>query len=274
MPDRERVERPQAKRQQSSLSGSIPASSFPSASASTTSAVQPSVPSEPLPDSLVCRSTFTALEHSANTLKRLAKHVLHSSSAVMALLEQLENAEDQLMSDLGVLGRWLEGGYGVTGEVWDAEGGIRKVAKQKRAREREELEVMVGHSLEAVKGEIKRQGLAAGGHAGVKFEVSPCSGAADVRACQNSSTLRRHHISRRVVRILRTRLMLLARRTLTLRDTTITQCCFTTSRLPLSAAWTSWLVCTVGSEHNSAWRHLVNNKPKRTTLLAFDRQTL
>jgi len=123
-----------------------------------------------MPDSILCRSTFAALEHSAGTLKRLAKHVVAQASSVLALLEQLETAEDELMVALGELGRWLEGGYGVTGDVWDAEGGIRKVASERRRRDREDLEVMVIHSLEAVKGEIKRQGLAGHG-AQAKFEV-------------------------------------------------------------------------------------------------------
>ncbi|KLT42969.1 hypothetical protein CC85DRAFT_284926 [Cutaneotrichosporon oleaginosum] len=128
-----------------------------------------SVPAEPLPDSLLCRSTFTALEHSAGTLKRLAKHVLDRSSEVLSLLEQVEKAEDEMLATLGTLGRWLEGGYGVKGEVWEDTVGMRKVAREKRRREREELEVMVVHSLEAVKGEIKRQGLAGNG-AQARFE--------------------------------------------------------------------------------------------------------
>ncbi|GMK54362.1 hypothetical protein CspeluHIS016_0109480 [Cutaneotrichosporon spelunceum] len=122
-----------------------------------------SVPVEPLPDSLLCRSTFTALEHSAGTLKRLSKRVLDRSSEVLGLLEQIEKAEDEMLAALGTLGRWLEGGYDVKGDVWEDTIGMRKVAREKRRREREELEVMVVHSLEAVKGEIKRQGLAGDG---------------------------------------------------------------------------------------------------------------
>lgn len=163
---------PQLQRRQPSIPAGLPngGSSVASSPTIPASAVPPCVPTEPLPDSLLCRSTFTALEHSAGTLKRLAKSVLTSTTAVMALLEQLETAEDELLSHLGELGRWLEGGYGVTGDVWDSDGGIRKVAKERRVREREELEVMVGHSLEAVRVEIKRHGLA-GGPAAVKFEV-------------------------------------------------------------------------------------------------------
>lgn len=129
------------------------------------------VPSEPLPDSLLCRSTFAALEHSAGTLKRLAKTVLTASAAYVALLEQLETAEDELLSSLGELGRWLEGGYGVQGDVFDNANGIRKVARERRAREREDLQEMVLHSLSAVKGEIKRQGLTGAGSQQHRFEV-------------------------------------------------------------------------------------------------------
>lgn len=129
------------------------------------------IPINPMPDSILSRSTFAALEHSAGTLKRLAKHVVTQASSVLALLEQLDSAEDELMVALGELGRWLEGGYGVTGDVWDAEDGIRKVASERRRRDREDLEVMVIHSLEAVKGEVKRQGLAGHG-AQAKFEVT------------------------------------------------------------------------------------------------------
>ncbi|BEI89051.1 uncharacterized protein CcaverHIS019_0204130 [Cutaneotrichosporon cavernicola] len=122
-----------------------------------------SVTVEPLPDSLLCRSTFAALEHSAGTLKRLSKHVLDHSSEVLGLLEQVEKAEDEMLAVLGTLGRWLENGYGVKGEVWEDTVGMRKVAREKRRRQREELEVMVVHAVEAVKGEIKRQGLAGNG---------------------------------------------------------------------------------------------------------------
>ncbi len=153
-----------------------------------------SVPSEPLPDSLLCRSTFTALEHSAGTLKRLAKHVLDRSSEVLGLLEQVEKAEDEMLAALGTLGRWLEGGYGVKGDVWEDTVGMRKVAREKRRREREELEVMVVHALEAVKGEIKRQGLAGNG-AQTRFEVRRHRGGADSRLRPSNTTRRLPRIS-------------------------------------------------------------------------------
>lgn len=149
-------------------------SSTPSVTSHPPSAAAAAVPSEPLPDSLLCRSSFAALEHSAGTLKRLAKVVLDRSTEVMALLEQVEKAEDEMLASLGELGRWLEGGYGVKGDVWEDNTGMRKVARDKRRREKEELEVMVVHSLEAVKGEIKRQGLAGNG-AQARFEVCACA---------------------------------------------------------------------------------------------------
>lgn len=130
------------------------------------------VPVEPLPDSLLLRSTFNALENSTSTLKRLSKSVLASSTAYLALLEQVERAEADLFSHLGQLGKWLEAGYGLSGfSIWDDEVGIRKVRLDARRREREEIEVMVEHSLRTVKGELKRNGLA-GGNAQAKFEVS------------------------------------------------------------------------------------------------------
>ncbi|WRT64682.1 uncharacterized protein IL334_001616 [Kwoniella shivajii] len=123
------------------------------------------VPVRPSSDSLLLRSTFSALEHSTSTLKRLSKSVLTSAWVVAALAEQLERAEEDLFSALGDLGRWLENGYGLQakGSVWDPEGGIKKVNKEKRRREREEREVWVEHGLKAVKAELKRQGLAGGG---------------------------------------------------------------------------------------------------------------
>ncbi|KAK8847482.1 hypothetical protein IAR55_005340 [Kwoniella newhampshirensis] len=124
------------------------------------------VPTQPLPDSLLLKSTLSALEHSAVTLKRLSKSVLTAASVVHAIAEQLEKAEDDLFVALGDLGRWLESGYGVQNKhhgVWDKESGIRKVHREKRKREREEMEVWVVHGLKAVKAELKRQGLAGDG---------------------------------------------------------------------------------------------------------------
>lgn len=129
------------------------------------------LPIEPLPDSLLLRSTFNALDHSAATLKRLSKAVLSATSTYLALLEQVEKAEEDVFAQLGELGRWLESGYGVSGgSVWDDERGIRQVRKDARRREREEMEIMVEHGVRAVKGELKRNGLASGG-AQARFEV-------------------------------------------------------------------------------------------------------
>ncbi len=135
------------------------------------SRVETLVPTHPQPDSLLCRSTFAALEHSSTTLKRLSKSVLASTTVYLTLLEHLERSEDDLMANLGELGRWLEGGYGLNGAVWEPEGGIRKMRKQRWRKEREEMEVMVEQGLKAVKADIKRNGLA-GGEAHAKFEVS------------------------------------------------------------------------------------------------------
>ena len=129
------------------------------------------LPIEPLPDSLLLRSTFNALDHSAATLKRLSKAVLSATSTYLALLEQVEKAEEDVFAQLGELGRWLEAGYGVSGgSVWDDEKGLRQVRKDARRREREEMEIMVEHGVRAVKGELKRNGLA-GGTAHTRFEV-------------------------------------------------------------------------------------------------------
>ncbi|OCF45792.1 hypothetical protein I317_00280 [Kwoniella heveanensis CBS 569] len=150
-----------------------PAASPSAASTSSPSLSKPEVlvPIQPLPDSLLLRSTFTALEHSTSTLKRLSKSVLTTASVVNALAEQLEKAEDDLFAALGDLGRWLENGYGISakGSIWEPEGGIKKVNKEKRRREREEREVWVEHGLKAVKAELKRKGLAGYG-AHTRFE--------------------------------------------------------------------------------------------------------
>jgi hypothetical protein len=88
------------------------------------------------------------------------------------LLEQVEQAEEEVFARLGELARWLESGYGLHGpSVWDDEKGIRKVRREARQREREEMEVMVEHGVKAVKGELKRNGLGGTGAQG-RFEVS------------------------------------------------------------------------------------------------------
>lgn len=73
---------------------------------------------------------------------------------------------------MGELARWLESGYGIAGgvSIWDDEIGIRKVRRESRKREREEMVVMVDHGIRAVKGELKRNGLAGYG-AQARFEV-------------------------------------------------------------------------------------------------------
>ncbi|WWC68030.1 uncharacterized protein I206_101949 [Kwoniella pini CBS 10737] len=150
----------------------ISSSDSPSSSAGPSSRLQSLLlPVEPSPDSLLLRSTFSALEHSTSTLKRLSKSVLNTASVVAALAEQLERAEDDLFNALGDLGRWLENGYGIQSDesVWDGDSGIKKISKQRRRKEREDREIWVENGLKAIKGELKRQGLAGGG-AQSKFE--------------------------------------------------------------------------------------------------------
>ncbi|WVQ83139.1 hypothetical protein IAT38_005277 [Cryptococcus sp. DSM 104549] len=134
------------------------------------------LPITPLPDSLLLKHTLSALDHSASTLKRHAKNILAHAAVVHTLSEQLEKAEDDMFRELGELGRWLEGGYGVqTSEEGKAKGvweddGVRKVNRDKRRREREELQVQVVDGLRDVKAELKRKGLA-GGAAQAKYET-------------------------------------------------------------------------------------------------------
>ena len=131
----------------------------------------PIVPVQTSPDSLLLRSTFSALEHSATTLKRLSKSVLACTSAYLNALEQLQHAENEVLASLGELGRWLEGGYGLhESAIWD-DNGFKKLRQQARRKEKEELEVMVEHGLKAVRSELKRNGLA-GGSAQARFDVS------------------------------------------------------------------------------------------------------
>nr|XP_018265375.1 uncharacterized protein I303_01741 [Kwoniella dejecticola CBS 10117]OBR87533.1 hypothetical protein I303_01741 [Kwoniella dejecticola CBS 10117] len=144
----------------------LDSSESPSSAAEPSSKLgNPLVPIEPLPDSLLLRSTFSALEHSTSTLKRLSKSVLNTASVVAALAEQLERAEDDLFNALGDLGRWLENGYGIQSKesVWDVENGIKKINKARRKKEREDREIWIENGLKSMKGELKRQGLAGGG---------------------------------------------------------------------------------------------------------------
>ncbi|WWC86803.1 uncharacterized protein L201_001682 [Kwoniella dendrophila CBS 6074] len=151
---------------QSLPSSSSTTNSPPIASSSTIKPIN-LVPVQPSPDSLLLRSTFSALEHSTSTLKRLSKSVLTTSSVVASLAEQLQKAEDDLFSALGDLGRWLENGYGLQAKgehnVWDSDGGIRKINKEKRRKEKEDREVWIEHGIKAMKAELKRHGLAGGG---------------------------------------------------------------------------------------------------------------
>ncbi|KIR36008.1 zinc finger protein [Cryptococcus deuterogattii MMRL2647] len=156
-------------------SGNI--SSQPSREVSSSSAAvrDTLLPIQPMPDSLLLKHTLSALDASATTLKRFSKSVLAYAAVVHTLSEQLEKAEDDLFGAVGELGRWLETGYGVQTDrqksgVWDQDG-IRKVNREKRRREREEMNVRVEQGLKDVKAHLKRRGLAGGG-AQTKYESS------------------------------------------------------------------------------------------------------
>ncbi|KAI9636316.1 putative GTPase activating protein for Arf-domain-containing protein [Dioszegia hungarica] len=120
------------------------------------------VPTAPLPDSILYRSTLAHLETSTSTLKRLSKSVLNHSSVLIAVLEAVEKAEEEFLLVLGELGRYLEGGFGVAGGIW-AEDGVRKVRKERWKGQREEVRGMVEQGVAGMKGDLKRWGLAGGG---------------------------------------------------------------------------------------------------------------
>lgn len=122
------------------------------------------------PDSLIYRTTLKQLESQTITLKRLAKSVQANLAVVSSVYEQLDRAEDELLSSLGEMSRWLAQGYGLRDGVWDEEGGVKRVRREKRRREKEDLEVMVQQSVDNVRGELKRRGLAGGG-ATARYEV-------------------------------------------------------------------------------------------------------
>lgn len=128
------------------------------------------MPIRPVPDSLIYRTTLKQLESQTVTLKRLSKQVLSSLSTVTGIYDQLISAEDELLGSLGEMSRWLGHGYGLGSGIWDEEIGVRKYKKERRRREKEDLEVMVAQSVDNVRGELKRRGLAGGG-ATSRYEV-------------------------------------------------------------------------------------------------------
>lgn len=132
---------------------------------------QGKIPIEPVPDSLIYRTTLKQLESQTVTLKRLSKTVLSNLATVSGIYDQLDSAEDELMGSLGELSRWLGHGYGLRPGVWDEDRGVKEVRREKRKRQKEDMEVMVHQSVENVRGELKRRGLAGGG-ATAKYEVS------------------------------------------------------------------------------------------------------
>jgi hypothetical protein len=131
------------------------------------------VPIRPSPDSIVHRTTLKQLESQTVTLKRLTKTVLANLAVVTGIYEQLDRAEDELLGSLGELATWMGHGYGLNDGVWDQDVGVRRVKREKRKREKEDLEVMVTQGVDNVRSELKRRGLAGGG-ATARYEVSPC----------------------------------------------------------------------------------------------------
>lgn len=131
-----------------------------------------SIPIRPSPDSIVHRTTLKQLESQTVTLKRLSKTVLANLAIVTGIYDQLDRAEDELLGSLGEMATWLGHGYGLKDGVWDEDKGVRRIKREKRRREKEDLEVMVQQGVENVRVELKRRGLAGGG-ATSKFEVSP-----------------------------------------------------------------------------------------------------
>jgi len=129
------------------------------------------IPTRPSPDSIIYRTTLKQLESQTVTLKRLTKTVLANLAVVTGIYEQLDRAEDELLGSLGELSTWLGHGYGLKDGVWDTDHGIKRVKREKRRREKEDLEVMVAQGVDTVRGELKRRGLAGGG-ATARYEVS------------------------------------------------------------------------------------------------------
>jgi hypothetical protein len=130
------------------------------------------IPIRPSPDSIIHRTTLKQLESQTVTLKRLTKTVLANLAVVSGIYEQLDRAEDELLGSLGELATWMGHGYGLKDGIWDADSGVRGVKREKRKREKEDLEVMVAQGVDNVRGELKRRGLAGGG-ATARYEVSP-----------------------------------------------------------------------------------------------------
>lgn len=128
------------------------------------------MPTSPLPDSLVYRSTLSSLESSATTLKRLTKAVLAQAAVYNAMLEQMEKAEDEFLGSLGDLGRYLEGGFEVPGDIW-SHADVRGMRREEWNHKRDQLEGVLTSAVRAVKSDLKRQGLAGSG-AQDRYDVS------------------------------------------------------------------------------------------------------
>lgn len=136
------------------------------------------LPVEPLPDSLLLRSTFQALDHSAHHLKRLSKAVLATSASVLALYNQLEAAENELFSSLAELAGFLDlapskGEATIEGGVF-GEQGVKAWRREQRKREKEAMEKLVVETVSKLKSDIKHHSLGLPGSHGAqaKFDVS------------------------------------------------------------------------------------------------------
>ncbi|ORX33954.1 hypothetical protein BD324DRAFT_185089 [Kockovaella imperatae] len=114
--------------------------------------LNPSVPPTTPPDSLLLRSTFSALAHSSTTLNRLSKSLLTCANAYLTLLSQVEATEQAFLTALGELGRWLEGGFNLETNGWDEKLKTRAAARQKQ---RQDLEAMTS-SLVTLRAGLKR----------------------------------------------------------------------------------------------------------------------
>lgn len=136
------------------------------------------LPVEPLPDSLLLRSTFSALDHSAHHLKKLSKAVLAASATVLSLYSQLEAAEDEMFSSLGDLASFLDIGNGRIGTGIEdgvfGELGVKSWKRAERRREREAMDKLVVETVTKLKGDVKAHALGLAGSQGAqaRFDVS------------------------------------------------------------------------------------------------------
>ncbi len=86
------------------------------------------------------------------------------------MIEQMQKAEDEFLGSLGDLGRYLEGGFEVPGDIWIRED-VRVMRREEWKDKRDQLEGVLTSAVRAVKGDLKRQGLAGSG-AQDRYDVS------------------------------------------------------------------------------------------------------